>query len=198
MERQEQLNIYDQKQYEARLLFRDKTEEELWRSIERADAAIIKVLKRINLIFGKVIETADTCSGHIKEDDTIANDRGIVSNEVFHNPHIIFKVKDEKSFLETRNVVRDILIKAVNEVNQKFQKEALKYGKLWPKDGKWHEEWADDFGGHTLYYDVTVTKPKEKGNFDILKAFWESVESELEQLDHIPYRSVFEREMFIK
>jgi hypothetical protein len=217
-------NFYNIKKYSQILEPKSDLEKEIWSQIEKADAPIINILKRLNRIsLDKFPDdefiTRDSCSGHV------SNNRNMEQQ-----PHIFFGVKpryktiekdgeeydeiddfDEKYSEKFIGFFRKVFIDSINKINEKYNSKiaALGYFDYRKKeDGQFiNKEYInkepvlnydtrskESFYIYNIGYYFHINNTEKE---QILKDFWSIVEEELEKIDGIKYKTDFNSTSFL-
>lgn len=184
-----------------------KTEKErlLFEEIEFADEPIRTTLKRINRLIhdqfpNEEIDTTESCSGHVDSDGRLAH-----SKYMTHQPVIFFITRDEEGREKAINYIREVFIKAIENTNRNFNAEVIRYGRKGPADRK-----RTATGEYICRADIITTSGAYSAPafacdfsvldgqraYEILKFFWDEVDNNISELDHLSIQSNRTKEAF--
>jgi hypothetical protein len=218
-------DFFDVEKYSQVLRPISDKEREVFARIDKADAPIRNILKRINrLSLNKFPEdnfiTSDSCSGHVTSENTIKEE-----------PHIFFNIKpnyrtveqegeefdeiDDFNEMNTEKYIeffRKVFIDSINKVNIKYNQEVMSFGYFDYKNNEegqfinkeyinkepvlsYDPRTKDSFYVYSVGYFFSLKDVKEG---KILQDFWGAVEDSLSENDGIKYKTNFKAEEFLK
>jgi hypothetical protein len=177
----------------------------IWEEIQGADKPIQNILKRLNRIMqtkfpNTDIITIDSCSGHVKQDGSIAYKAVLPEfkeNKRPKNPSLTFSAPREKvSEVENNEIVQfleDVLLKSVNKTNGFFKKEVVLFEKVHSREGTiYGDENTEPKDVRTFSCRVSLLENERA--FDVLQEFWKNFRDLLSEYDSIKMNESYDKE----
>lgn len=201
----------------AELLPASEEESNLWKYIEDADPPIRTTLKRLNRIakakFPRCkLQTVSSCSGHVKEDGSLAAFRGPIPELKLlpYYPDIMFYTRSRTHLLEMTTYLRGIFGQAVSRVNEKLQEDIITMNedtKYSPRvsfvDGVYCTVFSEELAKkhpsiktYSMSYEFPVLR--QENAFPVIEQFWTELGLVLTEIDGLNLHSFFEKKDFIK